>query len=79
MSGQMFMTLRKKRRVPAWCDRVYYRGRDDRIAVEDYGSLAVRVSDHKPVMALCKLRVKTIDPGARQDVYKEACRDGNVI
>lgn len=62
----------EKRRVPAWCDRVYYRGRDDRIAVEDYGSLAVRVSDHKPVMALCKLRVKTIDPGTRQDVHKEA-------
>lgn len=62
----------EKRRVPAWCDRIYYRGRDARVSTEDYGSLAVRVSDHKPVMGLYKLKVKTIDPALRKEVYKDS-------
>lgn len=62
----------EKRRVPAWCDRIYYRGRDLRVTPEDYGSLAVRVSDHKPVMGLYKLKVKTIDSSLRKEVYKDS-------
>lgn len=62
----------EKRRVPAWCDRIYYKGRDNRVIPIDYGNLAVRVSDHKPVMGFYTLKVKTIDPSLRKDVYKDS-------
>lgn len=60
----------EKRRVPAWCDRIFYRGRDNRVEPLEYTSLSVRVSDHKPVMGMYTVKVKTIDPSLRKDVYK---------
>lgn len=50
----------EKRRVPAWCDRIYYKGRDNRVIPIDYGNLAVRVSDHKPVMGFTHSRSKLL-------------------
>lgn len=63
----------EKRRVPAWCDRIYFRSRNDnRVDPESYMSLSVRVSDHKPVLGMYKLKVKTIDPARRKEVYKSS-------
>ena len=61
----------EKRRSPAWCDRLLYRGMG-RIKQIEYRRHEVRVSDHRPVSGVFKLRVKTIDP-KRRAMAKEAC------
>lgn len=59
----------EKRRVPAWCDRIFYRG-GMRITPLTYTSLTVRVSDHRPVMGIYRVQAKTIDPKRRTHAYK---------
>jgi endonuclease/exonuclease/phosphatase family metal-dependent hydrolase len=60
----------EKKRSPAWCDRVLYRGMG-RIKQLDYRRHdGVRVSDHRPVSAKFKIRVKTINT-KRQMVARE--------
>lgn len=54
----------EKRRAPAWCDRVLYRGLS-RIKPVDYRRHEVRISDHRPVSALFKMRVKRVSPKRR--------------
>lgn len=62
----------EKQRVPAWCDRIYYRGRG-RIDPIYYDSISsVKISDHKPVSGLYTIKVKTIDPSLRKDAYKKS-------
>lgn len=60
-----------KKRAPAWCDRLLYRG-SGRVKQVDYRRHEVRVSDHRPVSGIFKIRVKTIDPRKRAKV-KEEC------
>jgi hypothetical protein len=49
----------EKKRSPAWCDRLLYRGRD-RIKQLDYKRHEVRVSDHRPVTGLFHIIIKSI-------------------
>jgi hypothetical protein len=62
----------EKKRSPAWCDRVLYRGLG-RIKQLDYRRHEVRASDHRPVSASFKLRVKTVLPEERAAVW-ESCQ-----
>ena len=62
----------EKRRAPAWCDRVLYRGLG-RIKPIDYRRHEVRVSDHRPVTAAFKVRIKAIVPTKRAQTW-EQCR-----
>lgn len=61
----------EKKRVPAWCDRIFYRG-GNRITPLAYDSLVVRVSDHRPVLGVFRIQAKTMDPRKRAVVYKES-------
>ncbi|KAF1993545.1 DNase I-like protein [Amniculicola lignicola CBS 123094] len=64
----------EKRRSPAWCDRLLYRGLG-RIKQTEYRRHdQVRVSDHRPVSGRFKIRVKTIS-AKRMVVAKEVCED----
>jgi endonuclease/exonuclease/phosphatase family metal-dependent hydrolase len=60
----------EKKRVPAWCDRIFYRG-GSYIRPLKYTSLVVRASDHRPVSAIFDVQLRTIDAGRRMAVYKE--------
>ena len=60
-----------KKRAPAWCDRILYRG-SGRVKQVEYQRHEVRVSDHRPVSGLFKMRVKTVDPKKRAKA-KEEC------
>jgi hypothetical protein len=55
----------EKKRSPAWCDRVLYRGRD-RIEQLDYRRHEVRVSDHRPVTGSFQIVVKAISETGRE-------------
>jgi hypothetical protein len=56
----------EKKRSPAWCDRILYRG-IGRIKQTEYRRHEVRVSDHRPVSGQFKLRVKTISKRRRAE------------
>ncbi|ODM21246.1 hypothetical protein SI65_04299 [Aspergillus cristatus] len=62
----------EKKRSPAWCDRVLYRGLG-RIKQLDYRRHEVRASDHRPVSAFFKLRIKTVLPSERAATW-ESCQ-----
>ncbi|KAF1809603.1 DNase I-like protein [Eremomyces bilateralis CBS 781.70] len=61
----------EKKRSPAWCDRILYRGLGNMKQV-NYKRHEIRVSDHRPVSGLFKLRVKTIIP-PKKKVVMEQC------
>ncbi|KAK5797381.1 hypothetical protein VI817_003672 [Penicillium citrinum] len=61
-----------KKRSPAWCDRVLYRG-VGRVKQLEYRRHEVRASDHRPVSATFKVRVKTILPQERAATW-ETCQ-----
>lgn len=60
----------EKKRSPAWCDRVLYRG-SGRVKQLDYRRLEVRASDHRPVCASFKVRVKTVLPHERAAIWEK--------
>lgn len=60
-----------KKRSPAWCDRILYRGLG-RVKQLDYRRHEVRASDHRPVSAAFKIRAKTILSQER-NVTWDAC------
>ncbi|KAJ5908669.1 hypothetical protein N7495_001351 [Penicillium taxi] len=61
-----------KKRSPAWCDRVLYRGLG-RIKQLDYRRHEVYASDHRPVSASFKIRAKTVLQKERAAVW-ETCQ-----
>ncbi|SPN98963.1 related to phosphatidylinositol phosphate phosphatase [Cephalotrichum gorgonifer] len=61
----------EKKRSPAWCDRLLYRGREGRVQQMDYKRHEVRVSDHRPVTGRFKFTVKKVDPVRRAEVWAE--------
>jgi len=60
----------EKKRSPAWCDRLLFRGRG-RIQQMDYRRHEVRVSDHRPVSGRFRFTVKRIDPRRREMAWAD--------
>ncbi|KAJ5737817.1 uncharacterized protein N7483_002942 [Penicillium malachiteum] len=58
----------EKKRSPAWCDRVLYRGAG-RVKQLNYRRHEVRASDHRPVSATFKVRVKTVQSRERAAIW----------
>ena len=58
----------EKKRAPAWCDRVLYRGLG-KIKQIEYRRHEVRASDHRPVSASFKIRVKSVLPKERATAW----------
>jgi hypothetical protein len=55
----------EKRRVPAWCDRVLWRSKEERVVLLGYRRWEVNVSDHRPVSAVFRVTVKKVVGEAR--------------
>jgi len=58
----------EKRRAPAWCDRILYRGLG-KVKMEEYRRWEVKVSDHRPVSGRLRVRVKRVDVERRERVW----------
>ncbi|KAF2096295.1 DNase I-like protein [Rhizodiscina lignyota] len=61
----------EKKRSPAWCDRLLYKGVGS-IKQLEYRRWEVHTSDHRPVSGTFKLRLKTVDPTRRKEAWKKA-------
>ncbi|KAK5161600.1 hypothetical protein LTR04_004093 [Oleoguttula sp. CCFEE 6159] len=68
----------EKKRSPAWCDRLLYRG-VGRVKQLDYRRHEVRVSDHRPVTGRFKLRVKTVDSERRAKTWDKCKQEFEVV
>lgn len=63
----------EKKRAPAWCDRLLYRGHD-RVNQLDYRRHEVRVSDHRPVSGMFEMVIKKVSPKKRAVKWDECQR-----
>lgn len=65
----------EKRRAPAWCDRILYRGLG-KVIMDEYRRWdQIRVSDHRPVSGRLQLRVKTVDADKREIVWGRCVKE----
>ncbi|KAJ3298899.1 inositol polyphosphate 5-phosphatase [Borealophlyctis nickersoniae] len=62
----------EKVRIPAWTDRILYKGR--RINLREYARGECLVSDHKPVRAVFDIETAIIDHERRDELEKEVYR-----
>ena len=61
----------EKHRAPAWCDRILYKGAG-KVKQLDYRRHEMRASDHRPVTATFKMRIKKIIPEERERIWQAA-------
>ena len=64
----------EKKRTPAWCDRIYYRGAIGKIVPVMYRRHEVYASDHRPVTGAFVASVKMVDPVRKQRVWDETAK-----
>jgi hypothetical protein len=59
----------EKARIPAWCDRVLWRG--DGLALRAYQTAPLRFSDHRPVYAAFRCAVRVEDEPLKAQLARE--------
>lgn len=59
----------EKARIPAWCDRVLYRG--EKLRQISYNTAPLRFSDHRPVYAVFQCQVRIVNVTSKEQVSRE--------
>jgi phosphatidylinositol-bisphosphatase len=67
----------RKKRTPAWCDRILWRGRD--IRQISYGRSELTRSDHKPVFGAFRVFARELSPEKLQAVLQDTRRELDAI
>jgi synaptojanin len=58
----------EKQRIPAWTDRILYRGQG--LKLEDYHSANLVMSDHRPIYATFKVQCRIVDEAKRSTLAR---------
>ncbi|GAB5363576.1 hypothetical protein AAMO2058_000895500 [Amorphochlora amoebiformis] len=68
-----------KNRMPAWCDRILFKGKEGRISQSYYNNVDSELnSDHKPVLGSFIVKVRVPDPKKEAEQYERIMRVLNV-
>jgi len=67
--GEDVYDTSEKKRTPAWCDRILYRGKW--IKLLNYQRYECKVSDHRPISGTFQAKIKTIRKEVRAEVEDE--------
>ncbi|CAG8524223.1 10998_t:CDS:2, partial [Paraglomus occultum] len=59
----------EKNRIPAWTDRILFRGKN--IQLKRYSRAEIRISDHRPVLALFSIEITKYDELAKERIKEE--------
>jgi len=60
----------KKKRSPAWCDRIFWKKTDD-VEVISYNKVDYTDSDHKPVYGIYKIKTKKVLQKEKEKLINE--------
>lgn len=59
-----------KARTPAWCDRILYEN-DNNLTQVYYGRSELKLSDHKPVLALFEAKIRRVNEEAKMEIEEK--------
>ncbi len=68
--GTNIFDTSKKKRTPAWCDRIFWKKSED-VEVISYNRVNYTQSDHKPIYGIYKLKTKKILAEEKEKLIKE--------
>lgn len=69
----MLISFREKRRVPAWCDRILWKGGN--LRQRDYGLADLKISDHRPVWGSFDCKIRTVDEARKRQLERDLYRN----